>query len=58
MSYWAAVLIVVTLLAAVFSFGGVATESANLAKILFLGFAELSVLSLILGPPRGPEHPA
>ena len=52
MLYWAAVFLVIALLAAVFGFGGIAASAAGIAKILFFVFILLFVLSLIFGGIR------
>ena len=49
MLYWAAVLFVIALAAAVFGFGGIAASAAGIAKILFFVFLVLAVVSLIFG---------
>ncbi|HEV3418209.1 MAG TPA: DUF1328 domain-containing protein [Pirellulales bacterium] len=55
MLYWAAVFFVIALVAAVFGFGGIAIEAAGIAKILFIVFLVLFLVSLLLGRSnRGP----
>ena len=55
MLYWAAVFLVIALIAAVFGFGGIAAGAAGIAKILFFVFLVLFVLSLLFGGlRRGP----
>jgi uncharacterized membrane protein YtjA (UPF0391 family) len=49
MLYWAIVFFIVAIIAGVFGFFGIATAAAGIAKFLFLLFAVLFVLSLILG---------
>ncbi|HEY2734194.1 MAG TPA: DUF1328 domain-containing protein [Polyangiales bacterium] len=49
MLYWAAVFFVIALAAAVFGFGGIAASAAGIAKILFVVFLILAVVSLIFG---------
>jgi uncharacterized membrane protein YtjA (UPF0391 family) len=49
MLYWAAVFLVIALVAALFGFGGIASASAGIAKILFVIFLILFVISLIFG---------
>ena len=49
MLYWAAVFFIIALLAAVFGFGGIAASAAGAAKILFVVFLILAVISLIFG---------
>jgi uncharacterized membrane protein YtjA (UPF0391 family) len=52
MLYWAAVFFVIALVAAVFGFGGIAVEAVGIAKILFVVFLVLFIVSLILGRSR------
>jgi uncharacterized membrane protein YtjA (UPF0391 family) len=49
MLHWAAVFFVIALLAAVFGFGGIAASAVGVAKILFVVFLVLAVVSLIFG---------
>lgn len=51
---WAVVFLVVALLAAVFGFGGIAADAAWIAKILFVVFLVLFVVSFVLGR-KGPR---
>jgi uncharacterized membrane protein YtjA (UPF0391 family) len=53
MLYWAAVFFVIALVAAIFGFGGIAVEAAGIAKILFVVFLVLFLVSLLLGRTRG-----
>lgn len=50
---WAVIFLIVALVAAVFGFGGIAEDAAWIAKILFVVFLILFVVSLVLGR-RGP----
>jgi len=52
MLYWAAVFLVIAVIAAIFGFGGVAVAAAGTAKILFFVFVVLFVISLIFGFTR------
>jgi uncharacterized membrane protein YtjA (UPF0391 family) len=54
MLYWAAVFFVISLIAAVFGFTGIAIAFAGIAKILFFVFVVLFVLTLIFGWRRRP----
>jgi uncharacterized membrane protein YtjA (UPF0391 family) len=55
MLYWAAVFLVIALVAALLGFGGIAGSAVGIAKILFFVFLVLFVLSLIFGGlRRGP----
>ncbi len=49
MLHWAAVFFVIALIAAVFGFGGIAASAVGIAKILFLVFLVLAVVSLLVG---------
>jgi Protein of unknown function (DUF1328). len=46
---WAVVFLIVALAAAVLGFGGIAAASAGIAKLLFVIFLVLFVISLIFG---------
>jgi len=53
--YYAAVFLVVALVAALFGFGGIAVGAVEIAKILFFIFVILFVVSLVVGLlRRGP----
>ena len=54
MLHWAVVFLVVSLIAAVLGFGGIAGTAAGIAKVLFFVFLVLFVVSLILGRSRTP----
>jgi len=49
MLYWAVVFFIISLVAAVFGFTGIAVATAGIAKILFFIFLVLFVLALIFG---------
>ena len=49
MLHYAAVFLVIALIAALFGFGGIAVGAASIAKILFFIFIIGFVVSLILG---------
>ena len=54
---WAVIFLIISLVAAVFGFGGVAIGAAGIAKLLFFLFLIAFVVSLIIGvtgrtPPR------
>lgn len=55
---WAAVFLVLALVAAVFGFGGVAATSAEIAKLLFFVFLIVFAVSLIMGLASGKRPPA
>jgi uncharacterized membrane protein YtjA (UPF0391 family) len=46
---WALIFFVISLVAAVFGFGGIASGAADIGRILFIGFIILAVISLIAG---------
>ncbi len=52
MLYWAAVFLVIAIVAAVLGFGGLAASAAGIAKILFSIFIVLFVISLLFGVGR------
>ena len=45
---WALIFLVLALIAGIFGFGGIATESAGIAKILFFVFIVIYILSFFL----------
>jgi len=49
---WAAIFLVIALIAAVFGFGGIAAGATEIAKILFFLFIAIFVIALILGVMR------
>ena len=53
MLYWSVLFLVIALVAAVFGFGGIAAASAGVAQILFVLFAILFAVTLILRLVRG-----
>lgn len=50
---WAAVFFVIAIIAAVFGFGGVASGSAEIARVLFFLFLVVFIVSLIWGLVSG-----
>lgn len=48
MVYWAMIFLLVAIVAAVFGFGGIATASAGVAKILFFVFIALFLIALVM----------
>ena len=48
MLYWAAIFLLIALIAALFGFGGIATVSAGIAQLLFFVFVTLFAITLIL----------
>jgi uncharacterized membrane protein YtjA (UPF0391 family) len=55
MLYWALVFFIISIIAAVFGFTGIAAATAGIAKILFFIFVVLFVLALIFGMRRRPQ---
>ena len=53
MLYWTLIFLVITLDAGLFGFGGIASASAGIAKILFVIFLVLFLFSLVFGAVRG-----
>ncbi len=49
---WAVIFLVVALVAAVFGFGGIAAAATDFARILFIIFLVLFVISLVMGMMR------
>jgi uncharacterized membrane protein YtjA (UPF0391 family) len=56
MLYWALVFFVVSIVAAVFGFTGIAVVTAEIAKILFFIFIVLFIIFLITGILRRPRR--
>jgi uncharacterized membrane protein YtjA (UPF0391 family) len=54
MLYWALVFFIISLIAALFGFTGIAIAFAGIAKILFFIFIVLFILALIFGWRRRP----
>jgi uncharacterized membrane protein YtjA (UPF0391 family) len=52
MLYWAAVFLIIALVAAFLGFAGVATAAAGIAKILFYVFLVIFLVTLIMGVGR------
>jgi uncharacterized membrane protein YtjA (UPF0391 family) len=53
MLYWAAVFLVIALVAALFGFGGIASASAGIAQTLFFVFLILMIISIVMHLVRG-----
>jgi uncharacterized membrane protein YtjA (UPF0391 family) len=53
MLYWALVFFIVSLVAGIFGFGGVASASAGISQILFYVFLVFFVVTLIAGLAGG-----
>jgi uncharacterized membrane protein YtjA (UPF0391 family) len=53
MLYWTLIFLVVALVAGLFGFGGIASASAGIAKVLFAIFLVLFLVSLVFGVIRG-----
>lgn len=50
---WAVIFLIMAIIAAVFGFGGIAAEAEWIAKVLFVVFIVLFVISLVTGR-KGP----
>lgn len=50
---WAVVFFIISLIAAVFGFGGIASAAAGIAKFLFFVFVALFLIALIGGLAAG-----
>jgi uncharacterized membrane protein YtjA (UPF0391 family) len=46
---WSLAFLVIAIIAAVFGFGGVASDATGIAKILFFAFLVLALFSFIVG---------
>jgi uncharacterized membrane protein YtjA (UPF0391 family) len=53
MLYWALVFFVVSLVAGIFGFGGIASATAGIAQILFYVFLVFFIVTLIAGLAGG-----
>jgi uncharacterized membrane protein YtjA (UPF0391 family) len=53
MLYWTLIFLVIALVAGLFGFGGIASASAGIAKVLFAIFLVLFLVSLVVGVLRG-----
>ncbi|MGB3665478.1 MAG: DUF1328 domain-containing protein [Bermanella sp.] len=53
MLHWAVIFFVISIVAALFGFGGIASSAVGIAKILFFIFVVLFAVSLILGLING-----
>jgi uncharacterized membrane protein YtjA (UPF0391 family) len=49
---YAWIFLVIAIVAAIFGFGGIAAESAAIAKVLFYIFLAIFIISLLLGRRR------
>jgi uncharacterized membrane protein YtjA (UPF0391 family) len=54
---WAAIFLVLALVAALFGFGGIAVASAEIAKLLFFVFLIVFAVTLIMGLASGRRPP-
>ena len=50
---WAIIFFIISLIAAVFGFGGIASAAAGIAKVLFFLFLAVAVIMLIVGISAG-----
>lgn len=56
MLYWAFLFFLVSIVAALFGFGGIASASAGVAQVLFFVFAGLLLVSILLHLTRKNDH--
>jgi uncharacterized membrane protein YtjA (UPF0391 family) len=56
MLYWAVVFFIVAIVAAIFGFGNIAAGATTIAKVLFIVFLVVFVISLIAGLTRRGRH--
>lgn len=49
MLYWAAIFLAISVIAAVLGFGGISAAAAGIAKVLFVIFVALFIVTLLLG---------
>ena len=52
MLYWAAIFLIIAVVAGLFGFGLIASTAVGIAKILFVVFLVLFLISLVLGRRR------
>jgi len=50
---WALGFFILTIVAAFFGFGGIATSAAGIAQVLFVVFLVVFLISLVMGLARG-----
>jgi uncharacterized membrane protein YtjA (UPF0391 family) len=50
---WALIFFIISIIAAVFGFGGIAAASAGIAKMLFYLFLAVAVIMLVVGLVAG-----
>jgi uncharacterized membrane protein YtjA (UPF0391 family) len=50
---WSMIFLVIAIVAAAFGFGGIASEAAEIAKVLFYLFLGVFVVTLVLGVLAG-----
>ena len=56
MLYWSAIFFIISIIAAVFGFGGIAAGAVDVARVLFFIFLILFVISLLTGVIRRPRN--
>ena len=50
---WAVIFFIISIIAAVFGFGGIASATAGIAKVLFFLFLVIALVMLIIGVTAG-----
>jgi len=53
MLYWAAIFLIIAIVAAIFGFGGIAVGAAAIGKVLFFIFLVVFIITLIFGLSGG-----
>lgn len=52
---WSITFLIIAIIAAIFGFGGIAATAVDMAKILFVVFLVLFLVSLLIGMFRGKD---
>lgn len=55
MIYWATAFLIVSVLSAIFGFGGFASEAAGFARVVFVIALVVSAVAFVLSRGRGPR---
>ena len=54
---WALIFFIISIIAAVFGFGGIAVAAAGIAKLLFFLFVVIAIAMLVIGLSAGRKLP-
>ncbi len=49
MLYWTVIFFIISIVAAIFGFGGISESTAGIAKVLFVVFLIVTIISFFLG---------